>query len=300
MASFQECPKVSAVVPTHNLKEVLLECVESIFNQNYPNLEAIIVDNASTDGTSEAVGKTFPQAKLIRTPKNLGVTGGVNAGVEKAAGDYVWLVDHDNILECNMLSEMVSLAGSDPAIGIVVPKILYWENKDVIWAAGTAVNLFTGENISREGKDVGQYEKIEEVQIAPANFLVKKEVFDRIGLYDDVFFVSYEDADFSLRARNAGFKIVYTPKAVCYHKFPLLDKKRIKQRWLSRSYWAARNKIIFMRKHSRSFFLFCLLYPAWFCIYTYQSLRYRNLAALLDFYKGMIAGFKWAIFDCEA
>jgi len=207
------------------------------------------------------------------------------------------MVDHDNIMEPNMLAEMLKLAESDPQIGIVVPKIYYWEPKDVIWAAGTAVNLWTGQNLSREGKDVGQYDKVEEVQVAPANFLVKREVIDKIGLYDDVYYISYEDTDFSLRVKKAGYKIIYTPKAVCYHKIPFLDQKAGTKRWLSRAYWTARNKIIFMRKHAKSFSLFVLLYPLWLGGYTYRAVRYRDFDALLNFYKGMLAGFKWAFFD---
>lgn len=287
---------VSAIVPTYNLKEIFLECLESIIKQDYPRLEIIVVDNG-TDGTYVVVKKKYPNIKVIKNPKNLGSTGGMNTGLKEAKGDYLWFIDHDNILNPDMLSQMIKLAESDPKIGVVTPKILYWENRDIIWSAGNSVNMITGVNYSREGKDIGQYNKVEEVDIAPANFLVKREVIDKVGFYDNVFFVSYEDADFCLRVKNAGYKIVYTPKAICYHKFPLLDKKTSKHRWLSRAYWAARNKIIFMRKCSDYFPLFVLLYPVWFLIYTYQAIRYLNFAALLNFYKGMFAGFKWAFFD---
>lgn len=289
--------KVSAVVATYNLKDVFLECLESITKQDYPNLEIIVVDNASVDGTADAVAERFPQVNLIRNTENLGVTGGANTGVKKATGDYIWFIDHDNIFEPKMLSEMLKLAESDPKIGVVVPKIYYWDDKTLIWAAGTNINLLTGVNISREGRDVGQYEKVEEVQIAPANFLVKREVIEKVGVYDDVYYISYEDADFSFRVRQVGFKIVYTPKAVCYHKFPILDKKTATKRWLSRAYWTARNKIIFMRKHSPYFPLFVLTYPAWFCIYTYKAVSYFDFKALWNFYKGMFNGFRWAFLE---
>jgi hypothetical protein len=291
-------PKVSVVIPTYNLKDILLECLASVFAQDYPNFEVIVVDNASVDGTSAAVREKFPQAKLVRNPKNLGVTGGGNTGFKYATGDYVWMVDHDNIIEPNALLEMVKLAESDPQIGIVVPKIYYWEPKDIIWSAGTAINLWTGQNLSREGNDRTQYDRVEEVQIAPANFLILRKIVGEVGgLYDDVYFISYEDSDLSFRVRKAGYKIIYTPKAVCYHKIPFLDKDAGTRRWLSRAYWTARNKIIFMRQHSPYFPLFALLYPGWLAVYTYQSLRYRDFAALLNFYRGAFDGFRWAFFD---
>lgn len=295
----KKLPLVSAVVTTYNLKKILLECLNSIIKQDYKRLEIIVVDNASTDGTSVAVKKKYPKIKIIRNSKNLFSTGGMNTGLKKAKGHYVWFIDHDNIFKTDTLSQMVKLAESDPQIGVVTPKIFYWEKRNVIWSAGTSVNMLTGVNYSREGYDVGQFNKVEEVDIAPANFIVRKKVIDKIGFYDNNFLLSYEDADWCYRVRNAGYKILYTPKAVCYHKFPFLDKITGKRRWLSRSYWAARNKIIFMRKDSPYFPLFVLMYPVWFCIYTYQAIRYLNFRALLNFYKGMIDGFKWAIFDYE-
>ncbi len=285
---------VSVIIPTYNLKNTLVECLHSIVTQTYYNLEIIVVDNGSTDGTAEFIKRKFPQIKLIRNVKNLGVTGGTNRGIKYAHGDFVWLVDHDNILNRRMLATMIKLAQSDQMIGVVTPKIYYWENKKVIWSAGTGVNMITGQNFSREGPDRGQYDKVEKVPIAPANFLIKKEVIDKIGLYDDTYITSYEDADFSYRVRQSGYIIMYTPKAVCYHKFPLLDKETSKRRWLSRSYFTARNKIIFMKKNSPYFPLFATLYPAWFLIYTYQAVRYGDFSALINFYKGMYDGFKWA------
>ncbi len=293
----KKSPLVSIIVPTYNLKNIFMECLQSIINQDYSHTEIIVVDNASTDDTSEVVKKKFPRVNLIKNSRNLGSTGGMNTGLKKAKGGYVWFIDHDNILNRDMLSQMVLLAESDPDIGIVVPKIYYWEKRDTIWAAGTSVNMITGINIAREGKDFGQYEKVEEVEIAPANFLVRREVINKVGFYDDIFFVCYEDSDFCSRVRKAGYKIIYTPKAICYHKFPFLDEKTRKNRWLSRAYFTARNKIIFMRKDSEFFLLFVLLYPVWFLIYTYQAVRYFNLIALRNFYQGMFDGFKWALFD---
>lgn len=290
-------PLVSIIVPTYNLKNTFRECLSSIKKLNYPNKEIIIVDNASTDGTAEMVKRDFKNVSLIRNKKNLGSTGGMNTGLKKAKGDYLMFVDHDNILDKNMLTEMVNYALTDSTIGIVVPKIYYWEKKNIIWAAGTSVDMVTGINIAREGEDKGQYDDVEEVSIAPANFLVSKKVIDQIGFYDDTFFVCYEDSDFCARVRKARYKIVYIPTAFCYHKFPLLSKVQSKKRWLSRAYYASRNKIVFMKKHSPYFSIFVLLYPVWFIVYTFQALKYRNLNALKNFYKGMFDGYKWAFFE---
>lgn len=291
-------PLVSAIVPTFNIKKTALECIDSIVRQNYHNLEIIVIDNG-TDGTYLTVKKKYPHIKVYKSPKNLGSTGGMNAGLKKAKGDYLWFIDHDNILNNDMLSELLNIAESDKKIGVVHPKIYYWERKNIIWLAGGSVGMITGFNYTRGGLDKGQYDKVEEIEIAGANFLVKREVINKVGFYDNVYWVAYEDADWSARVRKTGYKIIYTPKAICYHKFPFLDKKVGKQRWLARAYLTARNKIIFMRKNSPYWSLFVLLYPAWFILYTYQAIRYFNLTALRNFYRGMFDGFKWAFFEYE-
>lgn len=134
------------------------------------------------------------------------------------------------------------------------------------------------------------YDKTEEVQVAPAAIFVKRKVLDKIGGFDDVYFAVYEDTDFSFRAKRAGFKIVYTPKAVCYHKIPLLDKRQESERLLSRGYWIGRNRIIFMKRFGKNFFIFLLFLPVFAGYYTFLALRYQNLSGLIDFFKGTLAG----------
>lgn len=285
---------VSAIVPTYNIKKIAMECIDSIVKQDYPNIEIIVIDNG-TDGTYKAAKKKYPQIKGYQSETNLGSTGGQNAGLKLAKGEYLWFIDHDNILNTDMLSKLVELAESDPKIGVITPKIFIWEKKDYVWSAGGSVNMLTGINITREGIDTGQFEEIEEVEIATANFLVRREAIDTVGFYDDIYWLTYEDADWCARLRKAGYKVMYHPKAICYHKFPYLDKMAGKRRWLARAYLTARNKIIFMRKNSPYWPLFALSYPAWFVLYSYQAIRYQDLKALWNFYRGMYDGFTWAI-----
>lgn len=281
--------KVSIIIPTYNLKKELLECLGSVTKQDYPNLEVVVVDNASTDGTVDAVVKKFPGVKLVRNSKNLGVTGGRNAGIKNATGDYLFFFDHDMVAEPDMISELVKIAESDSKIGIVTPKIYYWEDKKRIWAAGTGVNTWTGQIVFRGGKDVGQYEKIEEVQVAPAAILVKRKVLDGIGGFDDVYFATYEDTDFCFRAKKAGFKTIYTPKAIACHKIPA-DYKFSMERLLSRTYFIGRNRIIFMQRFGKNFWLFLLFLPGYFFYYTLLSLRFKNLGGITGFVKGTFEG----------
>ena len=280
---------VSVVIPTYNLVNNLLEAIDSIRKQDYSPIEIIVVDNGSTDGTSKKIRESYSEVKLITHKKNLGVTGGRNSGLKEANGKYILFFDHDMIADKEMISELVRVAESDREVGIVTGKIYCWDNKKKIWSAGTDVNLITGQVFFRTGEDKGQYDCIEEIQVAPAVILVKKEVIKKIGGFDDVFFANWEDTDFCFRARKAGFKIFYTPKAIAYHKITL-DPVESMNRLLSRAYYIARNRIIFMRRHSKYFRLFLLFLPIYIAYYTYLSLCFGRIDGIENFLKGTFSG----------
>lgn len=282
---------VSVVIPTYNSWATLKECIASIQKQVLKPLEIIVVDNNSSDGTTDKIRKIFPSIKLITLNKNTGVTGGRNEGIMKAASssNYLLFFDHDMIAEKNMLGELISAAEAESKVGIATPKIYYWGNKKKIWSAGTGINLWTGQILFRGGEDVGQYEDIEEVQVAPAALLVKREVIREIKEFDNCYFATYEDTDFCFSARKKGFKTFYVPKAVAYHKLsdnPADDAERV----LSRAYWVGRNRVIFMKRFGKSFPVFILFLPIFLSYYFYLAIKISKFNKWLDFIKGTIVG----------
>lgn len=281
--------KVSVIIPTYNLKGDLLDCISSIYKSDYKNFEVFVVDNASSDGTYDAVKKKFPKVKLFRNKTNLGVTGGANRGVREAKGDYLLFIDHDNILKKDMMTKLVQLLESDKKIGIGVGKIYFDEDHSVIWAAGTGINLYTGQIYFRTGKDVGQYDKEEDVQVAPANFLVRRELVTKDGIYDPTYVINYEDTDLSFRAVKEGFRVVYTPKVITYHRIPMSEEGSGK-RVLSRGYWIGRNRVIFMRRwgHFLPFVIFFL--PLLSLYYLYLAIRYNQMDKFQRYLKGIYDG----------
>src|SRR3989344_3425619 len=187
--------KVSVIIPTYNSWNTLKSCIASIQNQTHKPTEIIVVNNRSIDSTDEKVKKKFPKIRLINLNTNTGVTGGRNTGIKHAnsSSDYLFFFDHDMVGEKNMLRELVKVAEKDSSIGIVTPKIYYFGNRNRIWSAGTGINLWTGRIIFRGGEDKGQYEKAEEVQVAPAATLVKRDAMKKLKAFDDTYFVSYEE-----------------------------------------------------------------------------------------------------------
>lgn len=285
---------ISVIIPTYNSWSTLEACLESILKQTLKPLEIIVVDNASTDNTVDQVTKFIKlnkRVRLIRNKRNLGVTGGRNVGIKSARtkSDYLFFFDHDMVADPRMLEELVIVAESDEKIGILTPKIYYWEDRKRIWAAGTGINLWNGYVIFRGGVDIGQYNRVEEVQVAPAAMLVKRDVIIKIKGFDDVYFATYEDTDFCFRARRKGYITMYEPEAIAYHKIPLgiADSNK---RLLNRAYLIGRNRVIFMKRFGKSMPLFLLFIPIFGVYYFLLSLKYGKPFAGLDFVKGTISG----------
>lgn len=282
---------ISVIIPTYNSWATLKECISSIQKQTLKPFEIIVVDNASSDDTSQKVKAMFPKVKLITLTTNTGVTGGRNKGIDNVSSksEYVLFLDHDMIADKNMLLELLKVLQSNSQIGIVTPKIYYWGNKKRIWSAGTGINLWTGQVLFRGGDDVGQYEKVEEVQVAPAAILVKKDVIRKIKSFDDCYFVTYEDTDFCFRAREKGFKTFYSPSALAYHKISW-DPKDDADRVLSRAYWVGRNRIIFMKKFSKNFAVFTLFIPLFIGYYLLLAISANRFKSGFNFLLGTFAG----------
>lgn len=283
--------EISVIIPTYNSWKTLKDCLHSILKQSLKPREVIVIDNASTDDTSIKLVKDFPSVKLIKLPINNGVTGGRNTGIKKAIKEisYFFFFDHDMVADKNMLKELVKVAEQDSNIGIVTPKIYYKGDKKRIWAAGTGINLWSGQVLFRGGKDIGQYEKIEEVQVAPAAMLVKKEVIRKIKGFDGKYFATYEDTDFCFRSRKSGFFTFYAPKAIAYHELSTNPADEA-DRLLRRSYWVGRNRILFMKDFGKSFFVFSLFLPVYLLYYLKLAIRYKRIGDWINFIRGIFDG----------
>lgn len=287
-------PKVSIVIPTYNRKNDVLECLKSVCELSYPNYEIIVVDNNSNDGTSEAIKKLYPNVKLIKTDENLGVTGGRNLGGKNSSGEYILFLDHDTIIDKNALSELVSVLQKYPGVGACGPIIYSYFDPDKIWSAGTSINTLTGMVYFSEKKS---YDKIMEVQVLPTAFLVRKEVIEKIGWFDDIYFAVYEDADLCFKIREIGYKVVCVPEAKVWHKVPMSKYESI-EKVLNRSYYVSRNKIIFMRKHVKTsrFIVFMFFFlPLYIIYYFIMALFLRKPRSLLNYWRGTFSGLHFAL-----
>ncbi len=220
-------PLVSIIIPHWNGIKVLEECLNSLKKTTYPNLEIIVVDNASTDGSPEWVEKNYPDIKLVRNSENKGYAGGCNRGAENASGDFLLFLNNDTVHEKDWIEPLVETMTSDEQTGAVQPKILNYFHRNTFDYAGGAggemdILVFPfarGRIFLTMEKDEGQYDDTVKIFWASGTaFMVKKDLFINAGKFDEMFFAHQEEIDLQWRLQLMGYRIEAIPASVVYHK----------------------------------------------------------------------------------
>lgn len=213
-------PLASIIIPHFNGKRHLDDCLNSLRRQTFTDFEVILADNGSTDGTQAYVRKQFPEVRLLELGHNRGFTGACNAGWEASCGEIIILLNNDTEADPDWLSEIVSAFERHPEVGIVACKMLLFDRRDHFHTAGDIyrVDGIPG-NRGVWQQDVGQYDAEEYVFSAcGGGASYRRTMLEEIGFLDDDFFFSCEDVDLAWRAQLAGWKTLYVPTAVLYHK----------------------------------------------------------------------------------
>jgi GT2 family glycosyltransferase len=243
-------PAVSIIVLNYNGREDTLACIRSLEHLMYPNAEVIVVDNASSDGSAEAIRSAHPKVTLIETGANLGFTGGNNVGIRYAldhGADYVMLLNNDTVVAPDLIDQMVKIMEADKTIGVTGPTIYYFSAPDTIWSAGGTIDWRRGVTsmIGLNEADKSQYGSCPR----PVDFvtgcalMVRREVWERAGLLDDQFFMYYEETEWCVRASRAGYKIMHIPEAMLWHKISIEDRAASPRTF----YYMTRNRLLFLR-----------------------------------------------------
>jgi GT2 family glycosyltransferase len=243
-------PKIGVVILNHNGKALAERCLRSVMESSYADREIILVDNASTDGSVEYLRNIFPHVFILENSENLGVAGGRNRGFREAirrGKDYVLSLDNDARIHDRLIEELVEVSESDPRIGVVGPKT-YSDDGSIQCAGGTIT--YTQNVCKQRGlgeNDRGQYDRIEPVDYFPGfGFMARREVFERLRYLDETFYgYGHEDTDFCLRAAQLGYRVVYVPKAVMWHR----GSATIGSYSPRKKYLEAVNSVYFVRKY---------------------------------------------------
>ena len=235
----------SIIIPNWNGAHHLPACLDSLRRQSYLSFEVIVVDNGSTDGSLELLERDYPEVRVVALPENRGFAGGVNAGIREARGEIIAVFNNDAEADLRWLEELAGALARHPEAGMATPKVLLFDQRDVINTTGDfyGVDGVPG-NRGVWQRDEGQFDREEYVfGAAGVAAAYRRAMLDQVGLFDEDFFSFCEDVDLAWRAQLAGWKCVYVPKAVVYHKLSATGGGKMA------SYYCGRNFIYVIAKN---------------------------------------------------
>lgn len=288
---------VSVVIPLYGYAAID-GVVRALLSGNSDLAEIIVVDNTRDSSKREACRKalsSFPGiVRYLPQASNLGVTGGRNKGFAAISdgSEFVLFLDHDVYLAPGAIDALVReyrrIQEAGP-IGILTGKVLFKDNPELVWAAGTEMNLWTGQVHFHSGPDDGRFDQRRKVGVAPSILFTTVSLVRQFGGFDNTFFANYDDTEFSYRFSSHGYPVWYTPKVVGYHDIP--SKGGNADRLLDRGYYIARNRVLFMRRYAAFYPFFLAMLPLWWFYYGREYARNGRLGDFFRLYlKGSFAG----------
>lgn len=255
LSNTNDYPLVYFIIINWNQAELTLACLASLSEVDYPNYRVILVDNASSDNSVALVRNAYPEIIVLETGHNLGYSAGNNLGIRRAmdeGADYIFLLNNDTAVQPTVLSRMVAVGEGNSNVGMIGPTICYFDQPEVLWSAENSVNWFRG-RVVRHNMNEPLPEATETMSPRAVEYvdscaiLVKRSVVEAIGMLDESFFINFDDADWNMRAREAGFEVMYVPSARVWHKV----SAAMGQGSPATTYYMTRNILLFFWKHGR-------------------------------------------------
>ncbi|SFU47792.1 glycosyltransferase family 2 protein [Pontibacter akesuensis] len=242
-------PLVSVISVNYNQAALTCAMVASLREVTYPNVEIIVVDNASPTDDPTVIVETYPEVKLIRSEANLGFAGGNNLGIQQAQGAYLLFLNNDTEVAPDFLEPLVELFENNSQAGIASPKIIFYGTDNVIQYAGsTGINPWTGRSkgIGSQETDMGQYNTSMQTALADgAAMMVPRRVIDQVGLMPEMYFLYYEELDWCEMIKRAGFTCHYIANSTIYHK----ESMSVGKVSVLKTYYMNRNRLLFIRRN---------------------------------------------------
>lgn len=242
-------PKVSIITINFNGTAVTADLLRSLEKITYPSIEVIVVDNSNKE-LGHQLPIDFPWIKYIETGENLGFAGGNNRGIEAATGEYLFLLNNDTEVDPGFLEPLIARFQTDSKIGVVCPKILYYDEPDTIQFAGfSPISPITGRgfSIGYLEKDKGQHDTAMPTSRAHgAAMLFSRTAFEKVGFMAELFFLYYEEMDYCERFVRAGYSIWYEPASKIWHKESISTGKGS----TLKTYYYSRNRLLYLRRNT--------------------------------------------------
>jgi GT2 family glycosyltransferase len=248
-------PKVVLLILTWNRRDDVLACVASLARADYPNLLPVVIDNASADDSVAALRARYPELAILRNPTNRGYAGGNNVGLRWAleeGADYVQIINSDTEVTAEMTSEMVRVAESDARIAVVGCRNLLMENPCRLWGAYGILDYgpFVVRTAGQGEPDGPRWREVRDADWVIGNgYLWRRAALERVGLLDERFFGYHEDVDWCVRARQAGYRVVYAGTAAIVHRGGSSSDPAEARRFPV-AYFLGRNGVLFARRYA--------------------------------------------------
>lgn len=296
-----DTPKVIVLILSYNGKYLLEDALNSYLNNDYQNYRIMVIDNGSSDGTVEYVKENYRDVFVSRLEKNQGYSGGFNFGLNIAfnemGADYALITNNDVIADKDIISELVKVAVTDDKIGFTTGKVYFNEKKDMLQTVGMYYDpvRINGGHIGNQEVDNGQYNEITERYFADDVFtMVSKKLYKEIGGYDTEFVLQAEQFDWQMRAKEKGYRIMYTPFAKLWHK----ESMTIGRHSSEKLYYDARNPMIVLMKYTEA-----KVFKKYFWLHfrkdTFRAslvnFKHLNFKIGFSIWAGFISGILWGI-----
>jgi GT2 family glycosyltransferase len=212
--------RASVIIPNWNGAEHLPECLDSLASQTFRDFEVVVVDNGSDDDSLELLERDYAWVRTVRNGSNLGFPAAVNAGIRATSTEYVVLLNNDTRAASDWLEQLITAMDAQSKASFAACKMLHYDPPHPIDSAGDRFSLLRGGGLNVGfGEPAGSHDEPAWIFGACAGAAIyRRSLFEDIGLFDEDFFLVFEDIDFDLRAQVAGHRCLYVPEAVVYHK----------------------------------------------------------------------------------
>ncbi len=284
--------KVSVILLNWNGGRYTIPCIESLRKSSHHDLQIIVVDNGSTDGSDGHISRTFPETVVIKNPVNVGFAEGNNIGIRYAlqeGADYVLILNNDTLVDREMIAELIAATRASDDLVAACPKIYWLRDPNRLWFAGSRANLWTGvfSHVGMNQLDSSRYGNVEEIDFASGCCIfAPRRIIEAVGMFDARYFIYCEDVDWSVRCLRAGFRLLYVPKAKLWH----VESGTTGDMTPQKRYLATRNNIWTVRKHAHP--LQKLVFVLFF--YPIRALGHIAGMALSMQWRGVLAEVKGA------
>lgn len=289
-------PLVSIIVVNYNTSNEVLDLLASLEQSTYRDYEVILVDNDSPNDDLSLVEASYPSVQIIISKKNLGFAGANNLGIDAAKGTYCLFLNPDTCVTPLFLEPLIATLEQNPKIGLVSPKIKYYDSPELIQYAGTSrMSKYTmrSNSYSKHKEDDPENSKAKFTGYGHgAAMMLPKAVIDKVGKMNESYFLYYEEIDWCERIHKQGYKVYYQADSIIYHK----ESVSIQKESPLKIFYLSRNRLLFAKIHYKMLpFIFYWFYTL-VVLVPKHILKYIRQPQLLKAYlKGILSHFSSSI-----